>query len=336
MREFGSALRLLALATFLLSAAWPASATQSTRTYLDGTGATKQACTASTVTGAPAAGPCDTTGMTLFDVSGNPLSPALDGTDATGVSIATGGVGIRGWLSTLSSQLVNTLKVQLQAGSNVIGSVQQSGGPWTTTDGADGAVTPGTAALKSILGGLYYNGGTMPTPSAGQQLAAQADVTGRLYVNSPLTTGLVINSQPTVTVGTYAARQSLGGLLIFSGALPTLKGSIEEAELLVANGDTPVVAGTLYLFDANPSASTFSDHTSVVIASADIAKIVAVYSITTAADPSGAATPAFGNLASRRLVNAGNSSLWGVFVMNSATAIAGATDVTFRLKSMTY
>lgn len=342
MRKLGSTLRLLAPALFMLSAAWPADAGQSTRTYLDGTGATKQACTGSDVSGAPAAGPCDTTGMTLFDTNGNPLAPALDGTDATGVSMAPGGVGIRGWLSTIASELVNTLHVQVAAGSNVIGAVTQSGAPWATTDGADGAVAPGSAAAKSMLAGLLFNGSGLPTPSAGQQVAAQADATGRLYVNSPLTSPIVITSQPTVTAGTYAARQALGGLLVFPGALPTLKGTVEEAELVVANGDTPAVTGTLYLFDAVPTATTASDHGNVVIGAADMPKLIAALSITSAADPSGAAVPAYGSSSgaagntARKLVSAGNANIWGVFVMNSATTIAGTTDIYFRLKTMTY
>src|SRR5579859_2390536 len=107
---------------------------QGTRTYLDGTGATKTALTGGN-------GTSDSTGVTVFDVNGNPLGVALDGTDASGVSIAAGGVGIRGWLSTIASYLAGTLKAQLQAQSAAVtvGAVAQTAGPWTTTDAADGA-----------------------------------------------------------------------------------------------------------------------------------------------------------------------------------------------------
>ncbi len=181
---------------------------QSTRTYLDGTGATKTALTGSN-------GTSDATGVTLFDVNGNPLGVALDGADASGVSIAPGGAGIRGWLSTIAGALAGTLKAQLQAGSAMIGAVSQSGGPWSTTDIAGGAVVPGAAGAKSLLAGLYYSGGAAPSPSAGQQVAAQSDSAGRLLVNTPLSTIVVTTIKPSVSVATYAARQSLGGLLIF-------------------------------------------------------------------------------------------------------------------------
>ena len=187
-----------------------------------------------------------------------------------------------------------------------------------------------------MLAGLYYSGATPPAPSAGQQVAAQSDGAGRLLVNTPLSTILVTAITPTVSVATYAARQVLGGLLTFSGALPTLKGSIEEVEMLVANGDAPVVTGTLYLFDSNPSGSTVADRGNVGIVPADYGKIIAAFPITTSADASGAVTPAYGATTSRKYVSAGNSTIWGVFVINSATAIGGASDVTFRLKTLSF
>ena len=308
---------------------------QSTRTYLDGTGATKTALTGSN-------GASDTTGVTLFDVNGNPLGVALDGTDATGISIATGGSGIRGWLSTIASYLAGTLAVSVKAGSAVIGAVTQSGGPWTTTDAADGAVTPGVAGTKSLLAGLYFNGTSLPAPSAGQQVAAQSDASGRLYVASSLATPNVITQSPTITAAAYAPQQCLGGLLTFANALPTGKGAVESVELFVASGDAPVVAGTLYLFDTAPTVSTPADHANSPIAFGDAPKLIGAYAITTAADPSGASVPAVGSSSgaasntARKLISAGNTSIWGVFIMNSATAFAGAHDVTFRLKTLSY
>ena len=309
---------------------------QSTRTYLDGTGATKTALTGSN-------GTSDSTGVTVFDVNGNPLGLALDGTDASGVSQATGGVGIRGWLSTIASYLAATLKVQLQAGSATIGAVTQAvAAIFNTSDAANGAIVPGSTGSKSMLAGLYYSGATPPAPSAGQQVAAQSDAAGRMMVNTPLSTIVITAITPTVSVATYAARQALGGLLTFSGALPTLKGTIEEVEMLVANGDTPVVTGTLYLFDTNPTGSTTTDHATVGIVPADYGKIIAAIPIATVADASGAVTPAYGSTQAastntgRKLVSAGSSTIWGVFVINSATAIAGASDVTFRLKTLSF
>ena len=123
--------------------------------------------------------------------------------------------------------------------------------------------------------------------------------------------------------------------------MPTGKGTIESVELFVASGDTPVVTGTLYLFDTVPG-STVTDHAGVVIAANDASKLIGSYSIATVADPSGASVPAVGSSLAgstntgRKLVAAGNTSIWGVFVMNSATTFTGTHDVTFRLKTLTY
>lgn len=57
-----------------------------------------------------------------------------------------------------------------------------SSGTLNTQDAADGPVTPGTVATKSILGGLQYNT-SAPTFTTGQQGALQGDVNGNLLVS---------------------------------------------------------------------------------------------------------------------------------------------------------
>jgi hypothetical protein len=308
---------------------------QGTRAYLDGTGALKSALTGSN-------GTADTTGVTLFDVNGNTLGLALDGADATGITPPAGGAGIRGWLSGIFSLLSNTLSVTLKTGSSVIGAVTQSGGPWTTADAANGSASGGTAAgFSQLVGGVSRS--TLPTLTNGQQAGLTLDSNGRVLVASSLASPNVVTVTPTVTIGTYAAKQCLGGLLTFNGALPTLKGVIEEVEMLVANADAPAVAGTLYLFDALPTGGgATADHANAGIATLDMGKIVAAWQITAAADPSGANVPAYGSSAggssntAHKLINAGNSTIYGLFVINTATSFAGANDVTFRLKTLSY
>jgi hypothetical protein len=56
-------------------------------------------------------------------------------------------------------------------------------GQLKVTDGADGPVTPGTAAGSSILIGGQYNS-TLPTLTTAQQSAVQVDSNGRLLVSS--------------------------------------------------------------------------------------------------------------------------------------------------------
>ena len=66
---------------------------------------------------------------------------------------------------------------------------------WLTQDAADGPVSVGTAASKSILGGIVYNS-SAPTPTNGQQMAIQADQAGniRTFPGIALTTLSAWNS----------------------------------------------------------------------------------------------------------------------------------------------
>jgi hypothetical protein len=325
-----------ALLALLASSA--AQAAQGTRAYIDGNGAAKTALTGSNGTG-------DTTGVTAFDVNGNPLSVALDGTDATGVSPLAGGVGIRGWLSSIDKELSGPLSAILAPGSNVIGAVTQSAAPWTTTDSADGPVAPGTPAAKSTLAGCVFNA-TLPTMAAGQQAGAACDPNSRIMVATTLTSPNIIATSPTVTTVTagsaYAVGQSLAGLIPFPNALPTNKGVVQEVRLWVANGDTPAVTGTMYLFNAAPTATTATDHSAAVIAFSDAPKLIAKLSITAAADPSAANVPAYGSSAAassntgQKMTASATGEIWGVFVIDAATSFATAGDVIFELSTLSY
>lgn len=55
--------------------------------------------------------------------------------------------------------------------------------PWLTTDSADGSVTPGTVASKSILIGGQFNT-VLPTLTNNQQAAIQVDSNGRILTSS--------------------------------------------------------------------------------------------------------------------------------------------------------
>ena len=59
----------------------------------------------------------------------------------------------------------------------------------STQDLADGPVTPGTVATKSILNGGQYNS-TLPTLTAAQQSAIQLDSSGRILVSQPTASAL--------------------------------------------------------------------------------------------------------------------------------------------------
>jgi hypothetical protein len=79
-----------------------------------------------------------------------------------------------------------TLRVQANQGA--VGA-----SAWLTTDSADGPVTPGTVATKSILLGGQFNT-ALPTVSNTQQSAIQIDSSARLII-APLTNSSIVKAQ---------------------------------------------------------------------------------------------------------------------------------------------
>jgi len=78
------------------------------------------------------------------------ITPSQDGTDSTGVTQLTGGVGIRGWLSGIFSKLSNTLSTTMVATNN--------GGclVWSAPGGTGNALLTSTPVqIKGGNGSLY-------------------------------------------------------------------------------------------------------------------------------------------------------------------------------------
>lgn len=125
-------------------------------------------------------------GSTAFDINGNPLSVALDGTDATGVTPPAGAVGIRGWLSAIWQALTAV------AGSYADRSVS------ITTANVSQLLAPANASRKILSGqnqalaDVWINdqgaAATIGSPSwwlpAGTPF--ETDSTAAIYVISPV------------------------------------------------------------------------------------------------------------------------------------------------------
>ena len=117
-----------------------------------------------------------------------PAGAAQDGSDATGVSQLSGGAGIRGWLSSIYSALLNgTLKVQLQSG---------------------GATQSVTAAASSASGASIWSaeGGTGTALLSNSAVTVQGSATS-LYT-------LIVDNTMNPSVVTY--------LQFFDAASPTV------------------------------------------------------------------------------------------------------------------
>lgn len=100
---------------------------------------------------------------------------------------------------------------------------------WLTQDAADGPVTPGTVATKSILIGGQFNT-ALPTLTNGQQSAIQVDSSGRLLISGTLSAGVA--DKTTFTYGTTVFQNSGG---VFQDTSPTLTAGQEGIVRLTSN-----------------------------------------------------------------------------------------------------
>jgi len=144
-----------------------------------------------------------------------PGSPAQDGTDATGVAQVAGGVGIRGWLSSIYNRLSGTLTTTLAAGANAIGSVSVSNFPATQP-------VNGTVGVNNFPATQPISGSVAVTalPGSPAQDATVAAITAKLPASPALdgtdATGVVV---PAGAVGIRGWLSSIYNRL--SGTLTT-------------------------------------------------------------------------------------------------------------------
>ena len=160
--------------------------------------------------------------------------------------------------------------------ANFLATVSQGTSPWVSSDLADGPVAPGTAASKSMLGGLVYtSAGVVLT--TGQQSALQGDAAGNLRVNlvtsipagannigsvnqgtSPWITSDLADGS--VAPGTAGTKSLLAGMVYTSAGVVMTNGQqaalqSDAAGNLRVNLETPIPAGTNNIGSVNQGTS---------------------------------------------------------------------------------
>lgn len=145
--------------------------------------------------------------------------------DASGNIITSGSQGTQQALDVelnFGNAVIDPRSIRALTSADIV-TTQQGTSPWVTSDLADGPVSPGAAASKSLLGGGVYNS-SAPTLTTGQQVALQTDSAGNLKVTLSAD-AVVINtkdsSDGSITGGAPGTTSMLGGL-IYNTSLPTL------------------------------------------------------------------------------------------------------------------
>ena len=165
----------------------------------------------------------DATGK--IGINSLPGSPAQDGTDASGVTQLTGGIGIRGWLSGIYSKLSNVLNMTISDGvtSANKASVQQfhNSDNQSLATTAYGVLSGGVAQLLNPVNNLdrqretsFDNVPATGLAAGSQNLASPINVTS----STAIAVGAV-NSQITLSAVTGVNRGAAWGITIGSALL---------------------------------------------------------------------------------------------------------------------
>jgi len=145
-----------------------------------------------------------------------------------------------------------------------------------------------------------------------------------------------VTNTPTVQNAAYASGNAIGGLQTIS-AFRTTGGTGILNNIAVWSKGGSTVAMTLYIFNANPTASTCTDKTAFVLGAADIAKLIATTAPVLTPAVVGAGTTA--TSASQQLpVNVINGdstvNLYVCAVVGGAVTPASTTDLVFKFSGV--
>ena len=212
--------------------------------------------------------------------------------DAAATAGGTGSIGAK--LRAISRDLV--ANIVLAAGANIIGKVGIDQTTAGVTNGANtnAALPAGSNIIGSVLG----------------------------RTSAPSVT-------PAISTSAYSAGNVVGGLLAFTNAVDAAQsGLLENATLNILSVQT--AAFTLYLFSANPSASTFNDKAAPNIAAADVPKLIDAISLATPLSGLGTHTLYAADSIGRAVVLAA-TTLYAVLITTGTPTFASASDVTVSL-----
>ncbi len=190
-------------------------------------------------------------------------------------------------------------------------------------------------AVFIVTGSPGSTGGTSqaaPGADATTAIAVQG-VTGGKPVGVSTRTGM---STGTVTVSTspaYSINDVVGGLITFASTVGTAgSGVLQSMRLNMKSIQT--AAFDLYIFNANPTASTFTDNAGANINVADFDKVIGVFSFST--NKSGLGTHTNYNLdgVAKAFSIPSGTTLYGVIITLGTPTFASTSDVSATIVVM--
>ena len=131
------------------------------------------------------------------------------------------------------------------------------------------------AIAGPVLAYVEYPTATGPVGAAVQMTLDGSGTAQPVSSTNPLPAGITANQTISQTVQTaaYTIGNSVGGLMSFTSAARSGKSSGLLQNVLIAMPDAQTPTLDVFLFNANPSASTITDRTAFSVAAADQSKI---------------------------------------------------------------
>lgn len=180
--------------------------------------------------------------------------------------------------------------------------------------------------LRKILGTLQGEGGvTVPTSSGS---------TGPIEVEGIVSAGgltTIITVTPTVDTGTpYTAGDALAAAFEVPAAVRSDVWTANLHSLVVSDVEGLTTELTVVVFSEQPTASTFTANASAVIATADVAKILAVVDITPGDNIAGKDHTVVSNIGTAIETSSGSTSVWVGVILKSTPNFSNASALTFK------
>lgn len=142
----------------------------------------------------------------------------------------------------------------------------------------------------------------------------------------------------TVEAAAYASGDVIGGLLSFTNVFPLGSHAVTIHNVIVHDNAAQTGALTLILFNANPSATTFTENSALDVADADLSKIVGKVTLNTAysfADncilTSDVTIPIEKDFSSPNINTTSDPTLYGVLICEAARTEVATTDMSISL-----
>ncbi len=187
----------------------------------------------------------------LEPTGGTIIIPAQDGTDGTGITAPTGGVGIRGWLSGIYNKLAGTVAVSAASLPLPTGAAQ---------DGTDGTgITPptGGAGIRGWLSGIFNLLGQILTASTNPIPAGvNTTIIGSVGIDPTKNTVAI-----TTPGRTPASESSTAGNTAIAASIPAVAGQYSYLSAVFLSGLGATTAATVQCNITNVLSSNATSNT---------------------------------------------------------------------------